>query len=78
MPDPIDIDPDDFADIEARLRDLDEHDLDLAAPPPEVWASIERELATVPAPTNVVAIGSGRRPRWTIILSILRDCSADG
>ena len=49
-------------DIEALLRELDVEDLTLADPPPEVWAGIERAVASDAAP--VVSIQRRRRAPW--------------
>ena len=49
-------------DIEALLRELDVEDLELADPPPEVWAGIERAVASDAAP--VVSIQRRRRAPW--------------
>lgn len=46
MSDPTDIFPDELGDIEQMLRDLDPADLRLDPPPADVWAGIERQLAT--------------------------------
>ena len=49
-------------DIEALLRELEVEDLEFAVPPPEVWAGIERAVASDAAP--VVSIERRRRSRW--------------
>jgi hypothetical protein len=36
--------PDDLSDVEQLLRELDAADLDLVAPPPDVWEGIDRQL----------------------------------
>lgn len=48
---PFDIDPE----IEALLSELEPADLDRVAPPPDVWAGIERRLADEPAPVVELA-----------------------
>ncbi len=57
---------DDLADIEAMLRDLDADELELVAPPAEVWVGIESALdadRTAEPVANIVSISS-RRNRW--------------
>lgn len=67
-------DPRDVRAIEALLAELDVDDLELAAPPQEVWAGIERRTAddpvsqAAPAMAAPVSIYSRRRPgmRWVM------------
>lgn len=61
MPDErtYDIDPE----IEALLAELDADDLAEVTPPADVWAGIERQLSTEPAP--VVELASRRAPRFS-------------
>ena len=56
--------PDELAEIEALLRELDEGDVQPAPPPAEVWAGIEAAIA---APAPVVALeGRSRRRPWLL------------
>jgi Anti-sigma-K factor rskA len=67
-------DPRDVTDIEALLAELEVDDLDLATPPQEVWAGIERRTAddrvtqVAPAMAPPVSIDARRRPggRWAM------------
>jgi hypothetical protein len=60
MPDErtFDIDPE----IESLLAELDVGDLDRVAPPPAIWAGIERQLADEPAP--VIELARRRTSRF--------------
>ena len=56
--------PGDVNDVEALLRELDVEDLELAEPPADIWAGIERTLvATAGAP--VTSLAERRRRRFT-------------
>lgn len=64
MPDEqiYDIDPE----IEALLAELDATDLEPVAPPGDVWAGIERQLADQPAPVVDLARRRAARAPWLL------------
>jgi len=57
MADDSPLDNSDLADIEAMLRDLDPNDLELVAPPADVWAGIDQTLADEAATDETDATG---------------------
>ena len=68
MPDErtFDIDPE----IESLLSELDMSDLHPIAPPPDIWAGIERQMADEPAPVIDLASRRGLRRSAPLLLGI--------
>jgi anti-sigma-K factor RskA len=63
--------PDDMSDVEQLLRELDTADLELVAPPPDVWEGIDREVraetvAVVPLHTH-----RSRRRSWLLAAAVI-------
>jgi hypothetical protein len=63
--------PDDLSDVEQLLRELDNEDLQLVAPPPDVWEGIDRAIRSEPGAVVPLQRQRSRRRSWLIAAAVI-------
>ncbi len=63
--------PDDFSDVEQLLRELDTEDLQLVAPPPDVWAGIDRAIHSEPGAVVPLQRHRSLRRSWLVAAAVV-------